>query len=327
MRLLATLVSLSLTATLGSSALAQSAAPVGMKVDEGFYVLVHQSSNQALDIEGDKDGTVVRAKAKARFSADAQRFYLRPWTDNRVVISARTKKWQVLSSNASWVGDPVRSWAWMTSPDQMWVVSDAGNGLVRIRHNEKGLALGLEGSNVVLKPDGDLWRLVPDLSGCQFVRQFHGQVFIYAQGPGRGLGVGAQRTYAPEAGLFRFDVSGDPNVPGLRAESCKYPNHYIHINAQGELALDKNQGSAAFLRASTFMFVASQSRRWAYESASNPGQYLRICGNRLVLDSWDTPGPAGCADDRWSFAHESSFLQAACGISTKTGEILPGWTP
>lgn len=136
---------------------ARSALAAPLKVANGFYSLLHEPSGQALTIDGNQDGAVAYAGPYA--GGEAQRFYLRGWKEGRVVISARTDEWKVLSSNASWASDPVRTWVWMTSPDQLWNLEDAGNGRVRIRHHEKKLFLNLQGSKPVLGTAGDLWRL------------------------------------------------------------------------------------------------------------------------------------------------------------------------
>lgn len=288
-------------------------------VGPGFYQLVHEPSGQLLTIDGIKDGTV--AHASPRRKDESQRFFLRPWTDGQVVIAAQKDGWQVLSSNTSWTGDPVRAWAWTTSKDQLWTLHDAGGGGVRIRHREKGQFLALAGSQVVLHPTGDVWRYAPDLDQCQYMRQFDGELFVYALGPGKGLGVAQRGTYPEAAGLFRWVLAsqraGGRTSGGVGFESCLYQGHFIRIDARDEVVLARDDGSEAFFQSSGFLWPTVQARRMAFYLASRPDRFLRTCGNRLVLDGWDEPDHPGCPGDRWTFARESQFLAGNPGFLPK----------
>jgi hypothetical protein len=297
------------------------AAVAPVKVAQGFYALVHQASGQALTIDGTADDTVARASARSDGASASQRFFLRPWHEGRTVISARTDQWNVLSSNASWASEPVRAWTWMTSPDQMWVVSAASDGLVRIRHVEKGLALALAGSKVVLTAEGDLWRLVPEArpeasasvsSAWGPPWQHEPMRFEIASRPGRYLMVTSRDGkldamapgQAPRQGDFllypryRKDCARD-GVLCVGLESVRYPGFFVSQGGGSAVVLRRDDGSEDFLRSATFLYrstvmgfvalyvdnPAATRDQALLESFERPGWFLRFCQGGVVLAS------------------------------------------
>lgn len=320
------------------------AAVAPVKVAQGFYALVHQASGQALTIDGTADDTVVRASARSDGAGASQRFFLRPWHDGRTVISARTDQWNVLSSNASWASDPVRAWTWMTSPDQLWVVTAASDGLVRIRHVEKGLALALAGAKVALTAEGDLWRLVPEAQpeapaavssawGPPWQRE--PMRFEIASRPGRYLMVTSRfgkldamaRGQWPRQGDFLLyprnrKNCGRDGATCVGLESVRYPGFFVSQGSGSKVVLRRDDGSEDFLRSASFLYrstimdfvaryvdtPARTKPQALLESFEKPGWFLRFCQGEVVLASAAamklTDARAACSLDPRDFWEE-----------------------
>jgi hypothetical protein len=82
-------------------------------------------------------------------------------------------------------------------------------------------------------------------------------------------------------------VPGLTGSGGVSFESLNYPNRYLRVRANGEVWLDQNDQSAAFLEAATFRRVAglANPQKYSYQMWNDTTKYLRHYNYLLYAQS------------------------------------------
>jgi len=268
----------------------------GRTIPDGVYALASRKSNKVLDLVsgGTADGT--DAVQWGWNGGDSQKWKLTHLGNGQYQAQgvASGKLLEVTGASTS-NGAVVQIWPSNNNNCQRWTVTPSGDGAFKVLNVNSGKAVDVSSGSTAngaaiiqwtySGADNQQWILAPYSTTA--VSRLQSYNFPNRNLRHSGFRARIDENVSPaEDGQFRTRT-GLTSATGVSFESVNYAGYYLRVRSNGEVWVDKNDGTAAFRDSATFARVPglADSSKSSFRMWTDSTRYLRHFAYLLVAES------------------------------------------
>ena len=268
----------------------------GRTIPDGVYALTSRKSNKVIDLVsgGTADGT--DAVQWGWSGVDSQKWKLTHLGNGQYQAQgvASGKLLEVSGASTS-NGAVVQIWPSNNNNCQKWTVTPAGDGAFKLLNVNSAKAVDVSSGSTANGAaiiqwtygggDNQQWLLAPFSTTAITRLQSHNFPTRYLRHYGFHAKIDENVSPVGDS-QFRTRI-GLTNAAGVSFESANYAGYYLRVRANGEVWVDKSDGTAAFRDSATFERVPglADSSKSSFRMWTDSTRYLRHSGYWLYAQS------------------------------------------